>query len=116
MSLPDDGNLPPMDELTLSDTEAMKKTSVNDMGLDEVERLRAKFNRFRVLIFGRANAGKTSILAQICRSTKDKAIRTRDGEQASLVNSIAFYFTDLGVDQIPYVLEPTDQVRIRVCQ
>ena len=98
MSLSDDSNLPSMDELTLSDTEAMKKTSIDDIDLDQVERLRAKFDRFRVLIFGRANAGKTTILAQICRSTKDKAIRTRDGKQASLFNSTTLYFADLDID------------------
>jgi GTPase SAR1 family protein len=90
MSLSDDSKLPSMDELTLSDTEAMKKTSVDDMDLHEVEHLRAKLDRFRVLIFGRANAGKTSILAQICRSTKDKAIRTRGGKRVSLFSSNAF--------------------------
>ena len=98
MSLPDDNNLPSMDELTISDTKAMEKTSIDEMDLDEVERLRAKFDRFRVLIFGRANAGKTSILAQICRTTKDQAIRTRDGIPVSLFNpqhSISLILTSI---------------------
>ena len=98
MSLSDDSNLPSMDELTLSNTEAMKRTSIDDLDLDQVEHLCTKFDRFCVLIFGQANAGKTTILAQICRSTKDEAIRTRNGKQASLFNSTTLYFTDLDID------------------
>ena len=38
--------------------------------------------QFRVLIIGRANAGKTSILQRVCETTESPAIRRRqDGQE-----------------------------------
>ena len=36
--------------------------------------LMKKFGRFRILIIGRANAGKTTVLQRICNSTEDPEI------------------------------------------
>ena len=40
----------------------------------EIENIREKFGRFRILVIGRANAGKTTILKRICDSTEDPEI------------------------------------------
>ena len=39
-----------------------------------VENLKEKFGRFRILVIGRANASKTTILKRICDSTEDPEI------------------------------------------
>jgi len=46
-----------------------------------IENLREKFGRFRILIIGRANAGKTTILKKICDSTEDPEIYDHRGRK-----------------------------------
>ena len=41
--------------------------------LDPYE-LRAKYTRFRILVIGRANAGKTTLLQRVCNTTEDPCI------------------------------------------
>ena len=36
--------------------------------------LRAKYTRFRILVIGRANAGKTTLLQRVCNTTEDPCI------------------------------------------
>ena len=36
--------------------------------------LRAKYKRFRILVIGRANAGKTTLLQRVCNTTEDPCI------------------------------------------
>ena len=36
--------------------------------------LRAKYTRFRILVIGRANAGKTTLLKRVCNTTEDPCI------------------------------------------
>ena len=38
------------------------------------ENIREKFGRFRILVVGRANAGKTTLLRGICNSTENPEI------------------------------------------
>lgn len=45
------------------------------------ENIREKFGRFRILIVGRANAGKTTILRGICNSTENPEIFDGDGNK-----------------------------------
>src|SRR6202522_1909844 len=40
---------------------------------------RAKFAQFRILVTGRANAGKTTILQRLCNTTADPMIFSPDG-------------------------------------
>ncbi|KAG9310045.1 GTP-binding protein [Chiua virens] len=47
----------------------------------EIDGIREKFGRFRILVIGRANAGKTTILKQICNSTEDPEIYDRNGNR-----------------------------------
>ena len=52
--------------------------STDTMQIDDI---RKKFGRFRVLIIGRANAGKTTILKKICNSTEDPEIYDDQGNK-----------------------------------
>ena len=36
--------------------------------------LRAKYTRFRILVIGRANAGKTTLLQRVCDTSEDPCI------------------------------------------
>jgi GTPase Era involved in 16S rRNA processing len=44
-------------------------------------KLRQKFKRFRILIIGRANAGKTTLLQRVCKTQENPEIYNSDGEQ-----------------------------------
>ncbi|KAG2115686.1 GTP-binding protein [Suillus cothurnatus] len=46
--------------------------------------LRRKFNRFRILIIGRANAGKTTILQRVCKTRENPEIYNSAGEKIDL--------------------------------
>ena len=46
-----------------------------------IENLRERFGRFRILVVGRANAGKTTILKKICNSIEDPEIYDDQGRR-----------------------------------
>ena len=46
-------------------------TTMSDLNPYE---LRAKYTRFRILVIGRANAGKTTLLQRVCNTTEDPCI------------------------------------------
>ena len=46
--------------------------------LDEAAKLRAKYTRFRILVIGRANAGKTTLLKRVCNTTEEPSIYDED--------------------------------------
>jgi len=41
----------------------------------ETAKLRAKYTHFRILVIGRANAGKTTLLKRVCNSKEDPVYR-----------------------------------------
>ena len=41
---------------------------------DEAAKLRAKYTHFRILVIGRANAGKTTLLKRVCNTTEEPSI------------------------------------------
>ena len=45
------------------------------------QNVRGLTRRFRVLIIGRANAGKTTILQRVCNTTEQPKIFNRDGHE-----------------------------------
>jgi septin family protein len=51
------------------------------MATADAQRLRNKFGRFRILIVGRANAGKTTILQKVCNTTDDPEIYDTKGKK-----------------------------------
>ena len=50
----------------------------------DFEHLREKFGRFRILIIGRANSGKTTILRRICDTTENPEIYDGDGNKVCI--------------------------------
>jgi hypothetical protein len=47
--------------------------------------LRQKFDRFRILIIGRANAGKTTILQKVCNTQENPEIYNSAGNQVQSI-------------------------------
>jgi len=41
---------------------------------DEAAKLQAKYTQFRILVIGRANAGKTTLLKRVCNTTEEPSI------------------------------------------
>jgi hypothetical protein len=75
------------DEIT-SISSSCLPNSVSQMGTTNPHRLPPKIN-FRVLIIGRANAGKTSILQKVCNATDSPVVWRGDEEVRSLFIIIA---------------------------
>ena len=75
----------------------------------EKNRLRVPKIPFRVLIIGRANAGKTSILQRVCETT-DSPIIYRQGEEGwgEVCGPSIFCGSDLTVNQVK--LDPSVNV------
>jgi GTPase SAR1 family protein len=81
---------------------------------DESERIRKiRPQRFRVVVCGRANAGKTTILRRICNATED-SIPMINWEEVS----VSFSYSPLGILKLcPFeqgtedALQPTEDVR-----
>ena len=42
--------------------------------------LRAKYTRFRILVIGRANAGKTTLLQRVCNTTEEPCIYDKNNK------------------------------------
>jgi predicted GTPase len=55
--------------------------SQSNKSSDEVSRLREECGRFRVLIIGRANAGKTTICQKMCNETDPPVVYDRNGKE-----------------------------------
>ena len=56
--------------------------------------LRAKYKHFRILVIGRANAGKTTLLQRVCNTTEDPCIYDDDNKNLVSVHKPEdeFYF------------------------
>ena len=48
---------------------------------DRATDVREKFQRFRILVIGRANAGKTTLLQRVCKTTEFPIVRDRRGKK-----------------------------------
>jgi GTPase SAR1 family protein len=48
---------------------------------DRAADVRKKFPRFRILVIGRANAGKTTLLQRVCKTTESPIVRDRWGSK-----------------------------------
>jgi GTPase SAR1 family protein len=66
----------------MADAAAQSAPAINE-GLGEYLRLRRKCPRFRVLVIGRANAGKTTICQKMCNMTDPPIVRGQDGKEVS---------------------------------
>ncbi|KAI5995125.1 hypothetical protein EDD15DRAFT_2165583 [Pisolithus albus] len=57
-------------------------------------------NRFRVLIIGRANAGKTTILQRVCNTVEDPEIFDRHGRKVRVVIEVGTEYLQRGYHNI----------------
>jgi GTPase SAR1 family protein len=64
--------------------------------MDDIIELRAQCPHFRVLIIGRANAGKTTILKKVCNTTDEPRIYDPDGKEVWKISLSR-------IDQIKYI-------------
>jgi len=76
---PPAGPLPPAD---LAPTVPMITTDP-----EEAAKLRAKYTHFRILVIGRANAGKTTLLKRVC-NTKEDPVYSKVRYQLRLIPSL----------------------------
>jgi tRNA U34 5-carboxymethylaminomethyl modifying GTPase MnmE/TrmE len=53
---------------------------------DRARRIRALCSRFRILIIGRANAGKTTVLQKVCNTTEKPVIYNSKGTMVRNAN------------------------------
>ena len=52
---------------------------------DSVYELREKYSHFRILVIGRANAGKTTLLQRVCNTTEDPCIYDENDQNMASV-------------------------------
>ena len=71
---------------------------------DEAAKLRAKYTHFRILIIGRANAGKTTLLKRVC-NTREDPVYNRVSYQFRLMSLFSDRLTRLTRCQIPGLCE-----------
>jgi hypothetical protein len=57
--------------------------------VDKAIELRSQCEHFRILVIGRANAGKTTLLKKVCNSLVDPEIFSPSGEQVTLPASFS---------------------------
>lgn len=50
----------------------------------EAEYIQSACDKFRILIMGRANAGKTTILQRLCNTTEDPVVYDVQGKEVGL--------------------------------
>ncbi|KAG6818548.1 hypothetical protein H0H92_002620 [Tricholoma furcatifolium] len=46
------------------------------ISVEEAAKLRARYTHFRILVIGRANAGKTTLLKRVCNTDEDPVYNT----------------------------------------
>ncbi|KAJ7932357.1 hypothetical protein B0H13DRAFT_1955033 [Mycena leptocephala] len=54
---------------------------VAELPEDSIIDIRSKCSHFRILVIGRANAGKTTLLKRVCNSVKEPKIYGKDGKK-----------------------------------
>lgn len=84
-SVTDRHSLEPHSDNSSATSVQTKASDVADFMQDIDPDLMEKFGRFRILIIGRANAGKTTILHRICNSTEGPEIYDSQGEKVRLI-------------------------------
>ena len=72
VAVPSADLLPPdVSIITASHLTPAEPTMTTDPELEEAANLRAKYTHFRILVIGRANAGKTTLLRRVCNTEED---------------------------------------------
>ena len=87
----DSSSLPPSQapqlQMSLSNTEFQGAEDIKRQQI-RARNVRRRAPRFRVLIMGRANAGKTTILQRVCNTTEQPKIFNQDGHEVFCVLDI----------------------------
>ena len=76
--------------MSLSGTE-IQPTEDIERQRKRAQNLRNRTSRFRVLIIGRANAGKTTILQRVCNTTEQPKIFNRNGHEVFHILDVIIY-------------------------
>jgi hypothetical protein len=58
---------------------------------EEAAKLRAKYTHFRVLVIGRANAGKTTLLKRVCKTEEDPVYKKVSYQLRLIPHSYPFF-------------------------
>jgi len=75
--------------------------------LEEAAKLRAKYTQFRILVIGRANAGKTTLLKRVCNTTEEPSIYDKGKNLVSYPT-----YRDIPLSSFLHQqLDPTSKVR-----
>ncbi|KAF8813516.1 hypothetical protein BYT27DRAFT_7181074 [Phlegmacium glaucopus] len=59
----------------------MSTSSKPQLTAEQTQKLQARFTRFRILVIGRANAGKTTILRRVCNTIREPTISRPNGQK-----------------------------------
>jgi GTPase SAR1 family protein len=62
-----------------------EKRRVKEREQERAEVVQSTYDKFRILIIGRANAGKTTILQRTCNTTDEPVIYGKDGNMVSAI-------------------------------
>ena len=75
----------------------MSTSSTPHLTTEESQKTRAKFAHFRILVIGRANAGKTTTLRKVCNTTGDPIIFDPKGKKVNYVMNVQTFMSDTDI-------------------
>ena len=78
-------------------TLAMSTSSRPHLTTGKIQKTRAKFQQFRILVIGRANAGKTTILRKVCNTTGDPTIFDPNGKKVIYMMKVQTFMSDTDI-------------------
>ena len=86
----------PEEKAASRDSLAMASTSSRPpLSARQMRKLRKKFTRFRILVIGRANAGKTTILQKLCNATGEPTIFDPTGKKVKYMIQVYARYSHL---------------------
>jgi GTPase SAR1 family protein len=69
---------------------------------EEAAKLRAKYTHFRILVIGRANAGKTTLLKRVCNTEEDPVYKKVSYQLSLISRSYPFFSRQINpTEQVP---------------
>ena len=76
---------------------AMSTSLQPHLTAEEIQKTRARFRQFRILVIGRANAGKTTILRKVCNTTGDPIIFDPEGNKVNYMMKVQWFMSDTDI-------------------
>jgi len=80
--------------------------------LQEAFDARLKYTHFRILVIGRANAGKTTLLKRVCNTDEEPCIY--DEEDNNLVSTSSLSVGNFISQHLTFQVDPTEEVTISI--